>query len=246
MLASLLAFGLLAVCLVALVDGSAKRSLPPLRTLLVTGDSSATVLDQDLAQRLSGNGVEVSRDPQDGGSISKPLDLAPVNWVTYSRRQAKDHPGGAIVMFLGVNEGHPFRGKSVKCCGPDWVSIFATRVASIMDHYLAAGSRVYWLTVPAPRSRERQKSARAINKAVRTAADPRRSRVTVVDIVPIITPDFVYRTTRRIDGHATIIREIDSQHLNDAGSNLAADEVLKALRKDFDLGGLGRAEDNAH
>ena len=241
-----LVVALLASGVAALFTGLGGRALPPLRSLLVTGDSSATVLDQDLAQRLLADGVHVFKDAQNGGSISKPLDVAPISWVKYSRQQAEEHPGGAVVMFLGANEGHSFDG--VDCCDADWVAIFARMVGSIMDNYRGAGSRVYWLTLPAPRSRGRRKIAVAINKAVRAAAavDPRPSEVTVVDIAPIITPKFTYHRTARIDEHRTIVREHDKQHLNDAGSNRAADEVLKALAEDFDIGSSSAASDGTH
>jgi hypothetical protein len=39
-----------------------------------------------------------------------------------------------------------------------------------------------------------------------------------------------------VGGQATIVRQPDGIHLNDAGSNLAADAVIAALGQNFKLG----------
>ncbi|MGH8571606.1 MAG: hypothetical protein ACREX8_03390, partial [Gammaproteobacteria bacterium] len=46
----------------AALGGKPERP-PPLKKLLVTGDSLAQPLDLDLARRLAGDGVRVERDP---------------------------------------------------------------------------------------------------------------------------------------------------------------------------------------
>jgi lysophospholipase L1-like esterase len=77
---------------------------------------------------------------------------------------------------------------------------------------------------------------RVVNAAITVAAEPWASQIHVLDTVPIFTPGFVYRDAMTVGGQATIVRLPDGIHLNDAGSNLAADAVLAAVRRDFTVG----------
>ena len=59
------------------------------------------------------------------------------------------------------------------------------------------------------------------------------SVVDVLDMVSIFTPGDEYRDAMDIEGEDTIVRESDGIHLNDAGSELAADRVQEAINEDF-------------
>lgn len=209
---------------------------PKPRTLLVTGDSMSQPLDQDLAQRLSPKGIKVVRDAHLGTGISTTFVL---DWGKEAPAQVRqDHPD-AVVMFIGANDGFPMPGPTgaqVPCCSTQWAAIYANRVRALMNVYRRAGAaRVYWLTLPAPRDPGRQKISRLVNAAITVAAQPWAGQVRVLDTVPIFTPGFVYRDAMTIAGSATIVRMPDGIHLNDAGSNVAADAVMALLRKDFNL-----------
>jgi lysophospholipase L1-like esterase len=206
----------------------------PLHTLLVTGDSLSTPLDIELAQRLTDSGVDVIRDPHLATGISK---TGLVDWGRLSTTQVQhDHPD-AVVVFIGANEGFPMPGpggKDVNCCGPDWASIYAGRVRQMMETYRQGGrARVYWLTVPTPRDSARQPIERAVNAAIAVAAEPFAAFTRILDMVPIFTPGDRYRDSMTVDGEPTIVREADGIHLNEAGSAIAADAVLKALGRDY-------------
>ncbi len=205
----------------------------PLKRLLVTGDSLAMPLDAKLARELAGRGVEVERDPHIGTGISK--DIL-VDWAKLSTKQSKDEYD-AVVMFIGANEGFPLPGpggKDVECCGPDWAALYATRARTMMNTYRRDGAtKVYWLTVMTPRDPERAEIARAVDAGIFAAAAAYRAQVRVLDMVPIFTPGFRYRTSMEIDGEDTIVRESDGIHLNDAGADLAAEHVLRAIERDF-------------
>lgn len=206
----------------------------PLETLLVTGDSLAMPLDAVLARRLVGDGVEVLREPHAGTGISKSVLL---DWGKLSTRQA-GRGADAVVVFIGANEGFPMEGPGggeVECCGADWAAVYATRVRAMMDAYRRAGvARVYWLGLPAPRDPERQRIARAVDAAIAVAAQPWRSQVRVLDMGELFTPGGRYRDAIEVDGSSTIVRESDGIHLNEAGSEVAADAVEAALAEDFE------------
>jgi hypothetical protein len=57
--------------------------------------------------------------------------------------------------------------------------------------------------------------------------------VRVLDLADLFTPDGRYRVSMDVGGRETVVREPDGIHLNDAGSQLAADAVQRALAADF-------------
>jgi lysophospholipase L1-like esterase len=214
-------------------DGGAT---PPeeLGKVLVTGDSLSTPLDIEIAQSLADSGVEVIRDPHLGTGIS---NAALVDWGQLSTGQVSEHEPDATVVFIGANEGYPLPaagGAQVNCCGPDWAAEFESRVGRMMDTYLRDGAaRVYWLTVPTQRDPARAPINQTVNAAIEAAAAERGGQVQVIDTVPTFTPGGRYRDAMSVDGEEQIVRESDGIHLNDLGSELAAEIVLAAVDEDF-------------
>ncbi|HEY1273449.1 MAG TPA: GDSL-type esterase/lipase family protein [Thermoleophilaceae bacterium] len=205
-----------------------------LKTLLVTGDSLAMPLDVEVARRLAPDGVKVLRDPHLGTGVSK---SGFVDWGKLSTQQVRSDSPDAVVVFIGANEGFDMpgpNGRDVRCCGRDWAAVYATRVRRMMNTYRQAGAaRVYWLTLPFPRDRDRQEVARAVNAAIEVAAQPYRAQVRVLDMVPVFTPGGRYRAAMTVDGRQQIVREPDGIHLNGTGAEVAADIVLDAVDRDY-------------
>jgi lysophospholipase L1-like esterase len=203
----------------------------PLTTVLVTGDSMATPLDTEVARKLAGRGgVKVIREPHLGTGISKSLL---VDWGKLSAQQVAEEKPDAVVVFIGANEGFPMPGpggKDVDCCGAQYAAVYANRVRRMMDTYRQRGAaRVYWLTLPTPRGKDRQEVARTVNAAIAVAAEPLRSTVRILDTVPIFTPDAKYRDAMG----GRIVRQADGIHLNEAGAQMAADRVVAMIDRDF-------------
>ena len=209
----------------------------PLDRLLVTGDSLSTPLDIEIARKLAdqGAGVQVTRDPHLATGIS---NSSLVDWGQLSSTQAANDDPDAAVLFIGANEGYPMPGPNsaqVSCCGPQWESIFQSRVGQMMDNYLKGGvERIYWLTLPTQRDPARKPIADAVNQTIEAAAAQRGPAVRVVDLRPTFTPGDKYRDAIDIDGKQTIVRQSDGIHLNEDGASLAADLVLQAVDRDFD------------
>ncbi len=217
------------------VELGAKPERPrELKTVLVTGDSLAQPLDAELARRLSGRGVRTLRDVHVGTGISK-TDL--LDWGKLAAKQVADDKPDAIVVFIGANEGFPIpgaRGRKLECCGPQWAAAYATRVRQMMDRYRQGGAaRVYWLTLPFPRDKPRQEIARAVNAAIEVAAGPFRAQVRPLDMVPVFTPGGRYRDAIEAGGRKRVVRDPDGIHLNGDGAAVAADEVQRAIERDF-------------
>jgi lysophospholipase L1-like esterase len=203
----------------------------PLETVLVTGDSMATPLDTEMARKLADrDGLKVIREPHLGTGISKSLL---VDWGKLSAQQVAERKPDAVVVFIGANEGFAMPGpggKQVECCGPDYAAVYANRVRRMMDTYRQKGAaRVYWLTLPMPRDKDRQEVARTVNAAIAVAAEPLRSTVRVFDTVPIFTPGAKYRDAMG----GKIVRQADGIHLNEAGARIAAAHVIALIDRDF-------------
>ncbi|MBJ7332554.1 MAG: DUF459 domain-containing protein, partial [Solirubrobacteraceae bacterium] len=216
--------------------GEANRPPRALRFMLVTGDSLAMPLDAVLGRRVAdaGTGVQVYREPHVGTALSQ-TDL--LDWGAEARAQVDKHGAEATVIFIGANEGFPMEGadgKKVTCCGRAWAAVYADRARQMMHTYRQKGTgRVYWLLLPAPRDPARQKISRAVNAAIRVAAQPYRAQVRVVGLDRVFTPGGRYRDAMEVDGRERIVRESDGIHLNEAGAQIAADVVLATARQDY-------------
>jgi hypothetical protein len=205
----------------------AKRAL---RHLLVTGDSMSMPLDAVLARRLAGDAIQGTREPHIGTGISK---TALVDWGKLSARQTAAQKPDAVVVFIGANEGFPMKGHD--CCDAAWAAEYAYRARLMMNTYRRNGTtRVYWLTLPAPRDPRRRPIARAVNAAITVAAQPYRAQVRVLDMERIFTPEGRYADAIDVGGERRLVREADGIHLNEAGAELAGDEVMRALGADFE------------
>lgn len=207
-----------------------------LGTVLVTGDSMSQPLDAELARAFakSGGAAKVIRDPHIGTGISQ-TDL--LDWGGEAVAQVRADKPDAVVMFIGANEGFPLpvAGRDVNCCSAAWAAAYANRVRQMMATYRRAGSaRVYWLTLPAPRDPRRQTVSRAVNAAIKVAAQPWPGQVRVVDLDPALTPGGRYRDA--VGGQ--LVREHDGVHLNQAGARIALDAVLDRMRADWPRDGV--------
>ncbi len=206
----------------------------PLTRLLITGDSMSTPLDTRLARLLASSDAEVVREPHLGSGLSKSFL---VDWGELSTRQVKRLRPEALVVFIGANEGFPLsgaNGRKVECCGPHWAAAYANRVRAMMHTYRQGGNaRVYWVTLPTPKSPQRAAISRTVNAAIRVAAEPWRTDVRVIDTVPIFTPSG-FRAAMDVDGTQTIVRASDGIHLNEKGAELLAATVLDRLAQDFE------------
>ena len=143
--------------------------------------------------------------------------------------------GMVSAMSRAVSDG----AQSVVCASTGNTSAsaaaYATRARTMMNTYRREGTgRVYWLTLPLPRDGARQRIARTVNAAVRAAAGAYRAQGRILDMTSLFTPGGRFRDSMPVDGKQTLVREPDGIHLNEAGSELAASVVQRALAQDFE------------
>jgi hypothetical protein len=224
----------LVALLAAILATSAHAATPPrLTNLLVTGDSMSVPLNKELYLALAPHGVHVFSDPQYGGGISKDFVF---DWPTEAAEEAAKIKPDATVVFIGANEGFPLTGRSgrkVHCCGPRWETLYAKRVRRMMASYRRRGrARVYWVTVPALRDARRTRIGKVVNAAIADAAKAYPGQVRLIDGGAIFTPHG-YRDSMPVNGVDTVVREPDGMHLNEAGAQVLAGDVVDTLAPDF-------------
>ena len=208
---------------------SPQRSGSRTPRLLFTGDSMMSNLDTIVGDRLAGRARVIS-ELRFATGLSKPG----FDWIKAARRDAESHRPRAVVAFIGAVEGFSMRnpyGASIPCCGHDWIAEYARRVRAVVRGYAyGRGTRVFWLTQPAPRAADRVQVYRAVNTALSLATHS-SPRLTLVDVAGLLTPGFVYRTFMEVNGSRTRIRAHDGLHLSLAGARLAGTRVVRALSR---------------
>jgi hypothetical protein len=214
------------------VSSAPKRHL----RLLATGDSMIQVVDLFLRDRLGGRGrAHVITEAHISTGISKPGSFG-IDWVRHAAAQARTIHPDVTVVFIGPNEGFPIAG--VRCCGPAWIKGYAGRARAMMRSYRRGGrARVYWLTLPAPRSAELARVLRAVNKGILRAARTAGSGAHVIDTRKVFTPHGRFQETACYRGRCFPARQPDGVHLSNAGARVAADMVARRLRADGAISG---------
>jgi lysophospholipase L1-like esterase/antitoxin (DNA-binding transcriptional repressor) of toxin-antitoxin stability system len=197
-------------------------------SLLATGDSMIQIIDGYLKARLGPRGVRVRSDAHISTGISKPSLL---DWEAQARRQAASRPD-VVVMFLGANDGFPMG--DAACCNNDaWIAEYARRAGRMMASYGRGGrTRVYWLLLPTPRGGFFRETFPAVNSGIRRAAARARRDVRVIDLVEVFTPGGRYRDSMPVGGRLRRVRQGDGVHLNTTGASVAANVIIRTLRRE--------------
>ena len=196
--------------------------------LLATGDSMIQIIDGFLKARLAPHGVRVRSDAHISTGISKPSLL---DWEAQARRQAAGRPD-VVVMFLGANDGFPM-GDAACCNNEAWIAEYARRAGRMMRSYGRGGrTRVYWLLLPTPRGGFFRETFPAVNAGIRRAAARARRDVRVLDLVEVFTPGGRYRDSMPVGGRERRVRQGDGVHLNTTGASVAANVIIRTLRRE--------------
>jgi hypothetical protein len=200
--------------------------------LLAAGDSEMQDLDDLIAARLRGRGFRTISDTHVSTGLTNTFFF---DWYRHAGRVAAARRPEVTVMFVGANDGFPLRdrrGHSVNCCTRRWSVLLAHRAGRVMDRLLrGAAGRVYWFTLPVPRSRAQRAPFRAIDLGYRLAAARRPERVRLIDAERFFTPHG-YRDRMPWRGRDLTIHAEDGYHLSYAADELAADLFVRALRAD--------------
>ncbi len=199
-------------------------------TVLITGDSLMQSVDAILGDRLSRRANVVS-DVKVASSLTR---TTVVDYSKLSRQQVRRHKPAATAIFLGANDFFPMttpQGAEVQCCGEPWGLEYERRARALMETYAQRGTAaVAWLAVPAMRDTRRDEPGRAVNAAIRRAAEDVPGAF-VVPVDELLTPGGVYRPTAERGGKQVPIREDDGIHLTIAGARIVVAAVVEGLQE---------------
>jgi hypothetical protein len=209
------------------------RGDPPLR-LFASGDSMIFGFDEKLRAALGASRVSVFSDPRPATGLSKPLVL---DWGAHAQRTAQKIRPDVTVVFLGANDGFPFRvrpGVLAQCCDASWIAQYARRVRTVMRWYLRGGrALVYWVLLPAPREPALATIFAAVNAGIRRAAPSFADGVKLIDLGAVIAPSGQFEEQITYHGRTgVVVRSPDGIHLAGAGAEIASSLVLGELRRD--------------
>ena len=209
----------------------------PLR-LLITGDSLPGFLGPQVLSQLAPSGrVRGWTDVHNATGLTRP-DF--VDWSLVARQQVARFSPEATVVLLGGNDFQNMvlsNGHVLIAGTAAWTREYARRVAVCMRIWTEgqATRRVYWLSLPPARNPAWAFDFAQIDQAIRSAAR-QVPGARYLDVLGPITLRGRYTDYVTIGGQPTLIRESDGVHLNMAGSQLVANEVVPVLRHDWHIG----------
>jgi len=196
------------------------KNAPP--TLLATGDSTMDPLASFLSDQLRDT-ASVVAEVRPAFSISGSNAFQPLAVAQVARLKPR-----TTVVSIGAAEGWDMQaadGATHACCDAAWIDEYARRARQTMLTY---GRRVFWLTVVAQKGPRRAPIVAAVNAAILRAAEG-LPEVHVVRLDLVFSPNG-YRESIRYGGRDVRVREPDGIHLNIAGAQIAAREVVKSIR----------------
>ncbi len=208
----------------------APAGAPP--CVLICGDSVMKLLGMSLERALNARGgVRVVTFTSIGSGLAR-LDL--FDWIGQVRAlAAKERPRAAVIL-LGSNDNQPMQtpaGAPLAERSPAWVADYTTRVQAVLAAFRESGVRtVLWMGLPDMRDPALQQHVNLLNPlfAEQVRAD--------AHAVYFDTPRVFSRSPGTFtmyligpDGMPVTVRSSDGIHLNRAGADRLAREVLRAL-----------------
>jgi hypothetical protein len=150
---------------------------------------------------------------------------------------ARFRPDAVVVMF-GGNDVQDIRGAGLEIgvFTDEWKAEYARRVGEAMDILSRGGSRVFWIAAPIMRDQELSREAGILNAIYAKEAQARDS-VTYLDAYRLFAgPEGTYQERLPdASGAGRLVREPDGVHLTALGGERMAVEVLRLMRKYWDL-----------
>jgi uncharacterized protein len=205
--------------------------------LLITGDSLPGFLGPQVLNGLVPSGrVRGWTEVHDGTGLTRP-DY--VDWSVVARQEVRTYTPDATIVLLGGNDFQNMvmpNGRVLIAGTPAWTQEYARRAAVCMRIWAQgnASHRVYWLSLPPARDASWAHDFSQINAAISQAATWVPG-TRYVNILSPITDHGKYVDYARVGGQWTLIREPDGVHLNMAGSQVVANELIPRLRRDWHL-----------
>jgi hypothetical protein len=200
--------------------------------VLVTGDSQATFLGQQLAEQAPPGLIDVETAARNGTGLTNPAFF---NWEVNARQEVEDRDPDAVVMAIGGNDGFNVQTGEGSLFNPGekgWETEFARR-AAVVSAVLSGGAErpVYWVPPPTARDKELNRIFASQNRAVERATEGVPA-LRYVDVYSTLSGGR-YSDELRIDGRRVLARQPDGIHFTLDGAVAPARLILDAMAEDF-------------
>jgi uncharacterized protein len=213
----------------------------PMR-LWVAGDSLVITPGYAVYRALDQNdAVDIVGDVD--GRVATGLTRPDVfNWFRHVDEEVREKKLDAVVLSFGGNDDHEYmtgapKGVSIGEFGDAaWTKEYRRRVGGLMDTANRAGAVVVWLGLPITSDGAQSRRFRLMNKAVEAEAARRPETVVYVDEYSLLSDDGGYAPyLAGDDGRLVKVRADDGVHLERAGGDLVARQVVRELRRIVDI-----------
>jgi hypothetical protein len=210
--------------------------------LWIAGDSLVITPGYAVYRALGGNdAVEKLGDVE--GRVATGLTRPDVfNWFKEVAEQVERRRIDVAVFCFGGNDDHDLmtgvpNGVSLEGFGgPKWIKEYRRRVGGIMDTVNQAGGFVVWLGLPITDDAARSRHWRTLNEAAQAEAQRREGSVAFVDMWSLLSDDGEFATyLESEDGELEKVRAPDGVHLERAGGDIVAGQVVRELRQVYDV-----------
>ncbi len=213
----------------------------PLR-LWIAGDS-LVITPGYAVLRAFGRNDAVERVGDVDGRLATGLTRPDVfNWFRHVDEQVRERKVDLVVFCFGGNDDHGYmtgapKGVSIDEFGDAaWTKEYRRRVGGLMDTANQAGAFVVWLGLPITSDGGRSRRWRLINRAVVAEATKRAGKVAYVDMYGLLSDDGEYAPYLPTeDGGLVKVRADDGVHLERAGGDLIARQVVREARTMVDV-----------
>jgi hypothetical protein len=213
----------------------------PMR-LWIAGDS-LVITPGYAVYRALGQNDAVERVGDVDGRVATGLTRPDVfNWFRHVDEQVRKEQIDTVVFGFGGNDdsgsmtGLP-DGVELDGFGkPKWTKEYRRRVGGLMDTANQAGAFVVWLGLPITKDGAQSRRWKVINRAALAEAERRPGTVAYVDMYGLLADDGTYAPYLPSEnGQLEKVRADDGVHLERAGGDIVARQVVRELRRVYDL-----------
>jgi hypothetical protein len=208
----------------------------------VAGDS-LVITPGYAVYRALGQNDAVERVGDVDGRVATGLTRPDVfNWFRHVDEQVKAQQIDTVVFSFGGNDdsgsmtGLPEGVSLGEFGGPRWTKEYRRRVGGLMDTANQAGAFVVWLGLPITKDAGQSRRWQVINRAIAAEAERRPGKAAYVDMYGLLSDDGAYAPYLPAkDGQLEKVRADDGVHLERAGGDIVARQVVRELRRVYDL-----------
>ena len=213
----------------------------PMR-LWIAGDS-LVITPGWAVLRAFGQNEAVERVGDVDGRVATGLTRPDVfNWFRHVDEQVKAKKIDTVVFCFGGNDdsgsmtGLPDGVSLGEFGGARWTKEYRRRVGGLIDTANQGGAFVVWLGLPITKDGGQSRRWKVINRAIRAEVEERPGKSAYVDMYGLLSDDGDFAPYLPAkDGQLVKVRADDGVHLERAGGDIVAKQVVRELRRVYDL-----------